>query len=415
MSAPDPLFLEAAARIGWRLCRDAIWDGDRCVWLTDSLEPIDGEWRLAHRAAGPDVYAGSAGVALFLARLFALTGDALVRQVAKAAARHAISAGANCSGLAPRGYYSGAPGVGSVVAQAGHVLDSDELSEAGAAFALAAMQRDAGRQDVDLMAGAAGAIAALLQLRALRDDAWIGGALDLEAARLQETANRDDGAWSWSAPASPPGRDLTGLSHGAAGIGWALLELAHGGGRPDLAAGAEAAFEYERRRYDPARNGWPDFRSDVAAADGPAPCAVAWCHGAAGIGLTRLRAHALTADGQRMSEAAAALAATLPLLEAAAASGQGSFTLCHGHGGNAELAIVAGQALGGRDLVALAEAVGTRGLEAAASGAGWISGVPGAGETPGLMTGLAGIGYFYLRLAAPGNVPSVLLPTPAGD
>jgi lantibiotic modifying enzyme len=31
------------------------------------------------------------------------------------------------------------------------------------------------------------------------------------------------------------------------------------------------------------------------------------------------------------------------------------------------------------------------------------------GETPNLMLGLAGIGYFYLRLAQP-QVPSVLLP-----
>lgn len=40
---------------------------------------------------------------------------------------------------------------------------------------------------------------------------------------------------------------------------------------------------------------------------------------------------------------------------------------------------------------------------------GWVSGVPFGIETPGLMTGLAGIGYELLRLAAPEQVPSVLL------
>ncbi|MCI0436342.1 MAG: hypothetical protein L0271_22275 [Gemmatimonadetes bacterium] len=37
----------------------------------------------------------------------------------------------------------------------------------------------------------------------------------------------------------------------------------------------------------------------------------------------------------------------------------------------------------------------------------WPSGVPGAGESPGRMLGLAGIGYFFLRLL-PDPPPSVL-------
>lgn len=39
---------------------------------------------------------------------------------------------------------------------------------------------------------------------------------------------------------------------------------------------------------------------------------------------------------------------------------------------------------------------------------GWLCGLPSGVESPGLMTGLAGIGYGLLRLAAPERVPSVL-------
>ena len=39
---------------------------------------------------------------------------------------------------------------------------------------------------------------------------------------------------------------------------------------------------------------------------------------------------------------------------------------------------------------------------------GWLCGIPGGVETPGFMTGLAGIGYGLLRLADPQHVPSVL-------
>jgi lantibiotic modifying enzyme len=40
---------------------------------------------------------------------------------------------------------------------------------------------------------------------------------------------------------------------------------------------------------------------------------------------------------------------------------------------------------------------------------GWSFGMPGRTESPGLMIGLAGIGYGLLRLAAPERVPSVLI------
>jgi lantibiotic modifying enzyme len=43
---------------------------------------------------------------------------------------------------------------------------------------------------------------------------------------------------------------------------------------------------------------------------------------------------------------------------------------------------------------------------------GWVTGIPQGVETPGLMVGIAGIGYALLRLAAPEQVPSVLLLEP---
>ncbi len=44
--------------------------------------------------------------------------------------------------------------------------------------------------------------------------------------------------------------------------------------------------------------------------------------------------------------------------------------------------------------------------------AGWLCGVPLGAETPGLMSGVAGIGYNLLRLAMPTRIPSVLLVEP---
>jgi lantibiotic modifying enzyme len=42
----------------------------------------------------------------------------------------------------------------------------------------------------------------------------------------------------------------------------------------------------------------------------------------------------------------------------------------------------------------------------------WPCGAPGGAETPNLMLGLAGIGYFYLRLYDPIHTPSLLMVIP---
>ena len=40
---------------------------------------------------------------------------------------------------------------------------------------------------------------------------------------------------------------------------------------------------------------------------------------------------------------------------------------------------------------------------------GWLCGIPMNIETPGFMTGLAGIGYELLRMHNPNKTPSVLI------
>ena len=84
-------FLEAANSIGADLCRDAIWDGQRCNWLGDSMEYVLGGWQIVHRSFGPDLYGGTSGVGLFLARLYQATHANIFRTTALGAVEHALS------------------------------------------------------------------------------------------------------------------------------------------------------------------------------------------------------------------------------------------------------------------------------------------------------------------------------------
>ena len=99
-------------------------------------------------------------------------------------------------------------------------------------------------------------------------------------------------------------------------------------------------------------------------------------------------------------------------LETTLARGFGAnHSLCHGDLGNLETLLQAGEKLADPRWRAEAARMGAATLESIRRN-GWICGVPSGVETPGLMQGLAGIGYGLLRLADPRRTPSVLAVEP---
>lgn len=416
-------WLAVAARIADRLAQSALRHDGRCTWIgalgpADAVDPGAAPAAMRHGTLGPDLYGGTAGVALFLGELHAVTGDPDARRLALGAIRQSLAHLDSVPSPVRRGLYSGWAGIALVAARLGRLLGEAELVERahGVAERLVAPADDA--PEYDLIAGSAGAIVALVILRDLLDDASL---LDHAAALgdgLLEAADRHGAAWSWRSHGSPFGRSLTGLGHGAAGIGLALLELGAATGEARYTAAALAAFAYERRWFDRAAGNWRDLRALPRRTRPDALAAVyaaAWCHGASGIGLARLRAWQLTGVAACRDEALTALGTTDAALRAALErdDAAGNYSLCHGLAGNADILLDGADALGeqcaGYRETALAVARdGAR--RYGADPAGWPGGLPG-GATPGLMLGLAGTGYFYLRLARP-EVPSVLLPTP---
>jgi lantibiotic biosynthesis protein len=419
MSAQGGTFLEAADFIAARLCRDAVWAGARCNWLGDSMEFVGGQWVVAHRAFGPDLYSGTSGVALFLAEAFKKTGEPLFRETATGGARQALSRLDELPPQARVGFYTGHTGIGYALTRIGELIDEQEFVDRGLQVVEALAEVEPDERATDVLAGSAGAIPALLHLRQK-----YGRAPLLELARrhgefLVGAARKTQGGWSWNTlniPAEQRKQDLNGFSHGAAGISWALLELWKATGEERFRVAAEQGFAYERRSFDPRQENWPDFRGlyDAwAAAPGQPSFMSAWCHGAPGIGLSRVRAYALTRQEVYRREAEAALRSTSRTLAATPAQGQSNYSLCHGSAGNAELLVYAARAFGEDSWRLLAEQVGHVGVEQYRKTLGpWPCGVLQGGETPGLLLGLAGIGHFYLRLHDPAGVPSVLIILP---
>jgi lantibiotic modifying enzyme len=412
----DPAFLEAAAALGARLCREAVWDGNRCNWMGDAQDLVGGQLAVVHRAMGPALYDGTAGIGLFLARLYAATGQTPFRTAARGAFRQSAGAEGRVVPEYRAALHGGWTGMAWALAEAGDALGEEEWSAGSLRLAEAVEGVAPHPAAVDVISGSAGAIPVLLDLARRHGRDALAQAAVRHGEFLLDRARRDPAGWSWHTLDSPARAHLTGYSHGAAGIALALLELWAATGDERFREAADEGFRYEAACFSSEHGNWPDFRlfgDPAAAAATPLSYALAWCHGAPGIGLSRLRAHALTGDEARLREAHAALATTSRALDVAAgpAGGMG-YSLCHGDAGNAELPLVAARILGDAAAAERAARIGRVGIERyLVADVPWPCGVPAGGETPGLMVGLAGIGYFYLRLYDP-SVPSVLLIEP---
>ena len=203
-----------------------------------------------------------------------------------------------------------------------------------------------------------------------------------------------------------PAVELTGAALGASGPG--LLTGDAGAVAAMLAVhratGLAAAYETARRAADRLLTAHPG--GDPGFADGyagvvwalnrfghpvPVPATAAsarrgWCEGTAGLALAGTPG------------AVDALLRAVPLA---------NHSLCHGELG--VLGALAVAASGGHAGAAAALPARTAHLLGAVETHGPRCGTPGGVDSPGLLTGLAGIGYGLLRLGFPDRVPSVLL------
>jgi hypothetical protein len=410
--------LETAAAIGALVVESAVWHRERCNWLgfgppRDGSAP-EGSSPLVYRALGPDLYAGTAGIALFLAELYAATGTEAARRTSLGAIRQAVSATRAQPRTLGAGLHAGALGVAVVAAYVGRLLGDRALPQQ-AADVVGGFQQQA-RDDpcADLISGHAGSIVSLLLLSSLLEDPEL-----IELARelgdgLRELADRREHWCSWRSPTFPGQRHLLGLSHGAAGIACALLELYRATDDEEYCAVARSALAYERLWYDAESGNWPDFRgvpADTRGRDVPAALPAFWCHGAAGIALSRLHAHRILGDRSSRVEARIALTTTKVVTERMLSARRTSFSLCHGLAGNADVLATGSRCLGDAfpEGAELATRVATAGIQRyAQSGHGWPFDLLGS-SAPSLMLGLSGVGHLYLRLHDP-HVPSVLLP-----
>ncbi len=338
-------FLQTAAGIGRRLCREAVWHEGRCSWMGAEAggHADDGAIRVACRSLGPALYAGTSGVGLFLAELHHATGDTDARDTAVGAIRQSLSALDAVPPSVRLGLYTGWSGIAMGAVRVGVRLREDELV-AGAQHVLECLAGLALEdRELDLLGGIAGAVAALVALRDILDDEWLLDVAKRLGDQLLGAAEKTPSGYSWRSLAFPHQPNLTGFSHGAAGVGHALLELFDATRDARYREAAEQAFAYERGWFRPEAGNWPDLRAEPGrrSRTGSAHSfTAAWCHGAPGIALSRLRACQILGDDRSEAEARVALQTTREAVQRGLEEETGTYTLCHGLAGNADVLLL---------------------------------------------------------------------------
>lgn len=370
-TAPDPgRLLAVACGIADAVISDAYDDGNVANWL--GLEPVD-ERHSTVLPLGAGLATGYPGVALFLAELARLTGVGRYAETAAHAARQlpvllaALSERPDVAGEIGSGGFVGLGGMAYSAARLAALLGDAALGdcvETAVRLAGLAVTTETGTGMFD---GLAGCLAAMLSVNELTG-------LPLAAVTARECAER---------LLTVPAPTRSGFATGAAGVGWALLRFADA--TADERCGVAGTALLARAAQDPT---------------GP-ESAHTWCHGLPGI------AAAVADRGESLADP---VLATVVDRVAAGIPSSGllrDHSLCHGELGRQEVLTIA--AAQGRPAALTARIVQAGQLLADLDHRGPRCGVAGGVVVPGLLDGLAGIGYGLLRAGFADQVPSVLL------
>lgn len=412
-------FFNTAKDLAFQLVRDAVWYQKRCSWMGHELDFIEGGYKVIYRNFGADIYNGSGGIVFFLASFYAYEKDPMVAKTIEGGVANMLHILEDEKDLSHFAYYAGRAGIAHTLYRIAKMMDRDDWKAAALLMFDEMAKHAPNDMEIDVISGVAGSIPALLDMYQNE-----GNDSYLETAKrcgdfLMDKAVKNDHGWTWlTLPGSTQG--LTGYSHGNAGIATALLELYYQTGNVSYWDASRMGFLYEKNLYQPDQSNWPDLREYDPSKGGKPACNHAWCHGAPGIALSRMRAYQLTGIEVFKEEAMQAIHATIVNTEQMLKVGGANFSLCHGMAGNTYVLYEAAIAFDNMAFRQLAERVCTYGIEHYGKWhLPWPSGINdpsgktiGQQDTPGLMMGLAGTGYFYLQMAVKDQLVNPLIAKP---
>lgn len=190
----------------------------------------------------------------------------------------------------------------------------------------------------DLLGGKAGAAWIFLQMfEQTGEERYVKEAEKAVYSMIPQAVKMDCGiGWKLETGENPVG----GMAHGNAGILMPVLELWELTKKQEYEILAQKIREYEESLYDEKRGNWIDRGQDQEEGEDT----VAWCHGAAGILLTRLWCYQRVTDRTWKERLKTDMERAYRKTETYWK--RDSWSLCHGTGGNLWILDIADRVLG---------------------------------------------------------------------
>lgn len=414
--------IESAAEIGNEILAECNFDKNGIFWKVH--DPYS-QYTTSH-----NLYSGSSGILLFLLELYKKTGNNSIRTAIDDGImwiKHKIINDAKSNSGNLLSFYSGYGGYIYLLTE----LEKSFPNKGYKDLALNSYEilgnNKSNTIDCDLLSGTSGEILSLLFLysvtkipKLINDIKHRLGYLISQAIVLQNGI-----CWNKTPTSIHP---LCGLAHGVSGISFVLFEALKIFDIDDLKEIAVNGFQYENYYYNDAEMNWPDFRINILDEKGvqaaldhyingnfkffttPAYWS-GWCHGAPGIGMSRLRAYLITKNESCLKDFENAIDNYFNKYRLTVGI-HSNYTLCHGILGVGNLLIDGYLYNGSSIFYKEAEALAKCSINSKNTLGFHYSGYPTI-KLPadsGLFMGKAGIGHYYLRLSDPVHVKSILLP-----
>ena len=404
--------LEQASVVGHSLLESAVPDDfGGITWRR-------GIGRMNKAVPDSGLFNGRVGEALFLSWLYDATSDGDFRNGALQALRELCQSSLDAS-YAPRLVHEiglGLNGIGSQVyalTRIGAVLKESSVVECAKRIASAITSEviDADT-DLDFVWGCAGAVPGFLALADLGVEAAFEQAISSGEHLLRALKIVDgSGARAWQTDGEILGPNGTwtrgkiaqsGFAHGSSGIAHSLLELYGATGEDRFRECIPEVFAFERKLYREDVRNWLDHSRQL-----PERVRWAWCHGAVGVGFSRLTS-LRHLSSEHLPDARYDL--ELAIRSALNPTQLGPDSLCCGSLGRTDFMIEVAR----RTQHPLAVSRCHESAEALldhiySNGVRPLGPAEHTAAGPGLWQGLAGLGYLLLRLAKPDETPCVLI------
>jgi type 2 lantibiotic biosynthesis protein LanM len=354
----------------------------------------DGGGKLVYNTLGQSLYCGALGISLFLSAVAKYTKNDKYDDIIYSVLNCEIAATFYRSDK-QRGssvdisYCTGISGLIHVLIKVDFIRYEYAALELSKLITADLILKD---RRLDFMGGGAGCLAVLADLYRLTKASQVLQTMTLIGDHLLSSRQLDrrSGHLAWT-PDNLPGA-LTGFAHGASGIANSLLQLYEITAEEKYRGAFYDAIDFEDFYFEKNLDNWRDLRGQGAGFQ------TAWCHGAPGIGLSRLYAYEILKDERLLADVRTAVSATKSY------SSNSKDFYCCGNSGRLDFLVEASRILRDEDLFSYArKKVEALIMQKNASGHYQTQDIPDiATEDPSMFRGTSGIGYLLLRCLDPG-------------